>query len=162
MRTRNGYDGETPDSQAQAGRRLAARRGALWRPAESDLPLQFVRRAVRAAEPQESAVAIVVGVRSRSARSARAHVEKVDLQVSAFNVEGKLFGSTRTARRCHHARGRVRALPSTKCSRGSISNQAGINCASPPTSAASQRAAACTTTDVPDFWAAPVSLSALS
>jgi VWFA-related protein len=94
VRTRNGYETAKPD----VARRLAesplgaALAGVLPKP---DLPLRLSAVPVPLPNRRESAVAIAVGVRQPIREGGVRHVEKVDLQVSAFNVEGKPFGSKR-------------------------------------------------------------------
>jgi VWFA-related protein len=95
VRTRNGYQAERPD---------AARRAALTSPLgsamsgilpKSDLPLRMA--AIPLAQPgrRELAVALVVGIRQPIREMATRNVEKVDLQIRAFNVEGRPFASKR-------------------------------------------------------------------
>ena len=94
VRTRNGYETAKPE----VARRLAesplgaALAGVLPKP---DLPLRLAAVPVPLPDRRESAVAIAVGVRQPIREGGLRHVEKVDLQVRAFNVEGKAFGSKR-------------------------------------------------------------------
>jgi VWFA-related protein len=94
VRTRNGYE----TAKADATRRAAASplgtalAGVL---PKADLPLQLSAVPVQLPGKRESAVAIVLGVRQPIREVGERHVEKVDLQVSAFNVDGRSFGSTR-------------------------------------------------------------------
>jgi VWFA-related protein len=94
VRTRNGYETAKPE----VARRLAesplgaALAGVLPKP---DLPLRLSAVPVPLPGRRESAVAVAVGVRQPIREGGLRHVEKVDLQVSAFNVEGKPFGSKR-------------------------------------------------------------------
>lgn len=94
VRTRNGYETAKPE----VARRLAesplgaALAGVLPR---SDLPLRLSAVPVPLPNRRESAVAIAVAVLQPIREGGERHVEKVDLQVSAFNVEGKPFGSKR-------------------------------------------------------------------
>jgi VWFA-related protein len=97
VRTRNGYQAAKADATREKTAPAAspigmALAGVLPR---SDLPLQM--SAVPFAVPgrRESAVVIVVGVRQPIRQASGRTVERVDLQVSAFNVDGKAFGSTR-------------------------------------------------------------------
>jgi hypothetical protein len=62
---------------------------------KSDLPLQIA--AVPLVQPgrRESAVALIVGIRQPIREMSTRNVEKVDLQVRAFDVEGRPFGSKR-------------------------------------------------------------------
>jgi VWFA-related protein len=94
VRTRNGYETAKPET----ARRLAdsplgaALAGVL---PKADLPLQLSAVPVPLPNRRESAVAIAVSVRQPIREGGERHVEKVDLQVSAFNVDGKAFGSKR-------------------------------------------------------------------
>jgi VWFA-related protein len=94
VRTRNGYETAKPET----ARRLAesplgaALAGVL---PKADLPLQLSAVPVPLPTRRESAVAIAVSVRQPIREGGERHVEKVDLQVSAFNVDGKPFGSKR-------------------------------------------------------------------
>jgi VWFA-related protein len=94
VRTRNGYETAKPE----VARRLAesplgaALSGVL---PKADLPLLLSAVPVALPNRRESAVAIAVGVRQPIREGGARHVEKVDLLVSAFNVDGKAFGSKR-------------------------------------------------------------------
>jgi VWFA-related protein len=94
VRTRNGYETAKPE----VARRLAesplgaALAGVL---PKADLPLLLSAVPVALPNRRESAVAIAVGVRQPIREGGARHVEKVDLLVSAFNVDGKAFGSKR-------------------------------------------------------------------
>ena len=96
VRTRNGYQSEKP---AEARRRAAALAAAPLGAAlagilpKSDLPLQMTAVAIPQPGRRESPVAVIVGVRQPIRQAAERVVERVDLQVSAFDVAGKPFGS---------------------------------------------------------------------
>jgi VWFA-related protein len=98
VRTRSGYQPEKPADAARRKAELAkqplgaALSGVL---PKSDLPLTMTAVPVPLPGRKESAVAIVVGVRQPIRVNAARTIEKVDLQVSAFNTDGKAFGSRR-------------------------------------------------------------------
>ena len=94
VRTRNGYETAKADATRRAAESPlgAALAGIL---PKTDLPLLLSAVPIPLPNKRESAVAIVVGVRQPIRDTTTRHVEKVDLQVSAFNVEGKSFGSKR-------------------------------------------------------------------
>ena len=98
VRTRSGYQPEKPADTARRKADLAkaplgaALAGLL---PKSDLPLTMTAVPVPLLNRNESDVAIVVGVRQPIRPSAARTIEKVDLQVSAFNADGKSFGSRR-------------------------------------------------------------------
>ena len=98
VRTRNGY---RPEKPRDAERRRAAMAkdplgvalsGVVPR---SGLPLQVSVAAFPRAPRSESTVAIVLGVRQPIRPSDARTIERVDLQVSAYNVDGRFFGSKR-------------------------------------------------------------------
>ena len=97
VRTRSGYTAERA-SDAKRKETLAksplgtALSGVL---PKSDLPLQMMAMPVPLAGRSESAVAIVVAVRQPLRPNLERHVERVDLQVSAYNVDGRHYGSKR-------------------------------------------------------------------
>ena len=94
VRTRNGYETAKPEVARRAAESPlgAALAGVL---PKADLPLQMSAVPLALPDKRESAVAIIVGVRQPIREAGVRHVEKVDLQVSAFNVEGRSFGSKR-------------------------------------------------------------------
>ena len=94
---------------------------------------------------RESAVAIVVGVRQPIRPNQERHVERVDLQVSAYNVEGRQFGSKRLTANVAFRAGASGLGAYEVLSRLDL-RPGRISCASPPTSALFQPAAASTTT----------------
>ncbi len=98
VRTRNGY-------RAEKASDVARRKAALETSAasvalagilpKSDLPLQVTAVPFAIPGKKESAVAVTVGIRQPIRQNAERAVERVDLLVSAFGVEGKAFGSKR-------------------------------------------------------------------
>lgn len=94
VRARNGYETAKPEVAKRAAESPlgAALSGILPKP---NLPLRLSALALAQPGRRESTVAIIVGVRQPIRDGGARHVEKVDLQVSAFNVEGKAFGTNR-------------------------------------------------------------------
>jgi VWFA-related protein len=98
VRTRSGYRAERGDSDARRQAELAksplgaALAGVL---PKSDLPLQATAAAFPLPGGRQSAVAIVVAVRQPLRPNEQRHIEKVDLQVSAYDVDGRHHGSKR-------------------------------------------------------------------
>jgi VWFA-related protein len=98
VRARNGYRTERERDAARLRAAIAktplavALSGVL---PKSDLPLDVSAVAVPLPGKRESAVSIVVGVRQPIRANADRTVERVDLQVSAFNTDGRAFGSVR-------------------------------------------------------------------
>ena len=98
VRTRNGYrperarDAERRKAQLAKEPLGAALAGVVPR---SGIPLQVTAAVFPRASKNESTVAIVLGVRQPIRPSAARTIEKVDLQVSAYNVDGKFFGARR-------------------------------------------------------------------
>jgi VWFA-related protein len=97
VRTRSGYQADKPDAAKRKAALAASPLGVALSGVlpKSDLPLRLAAVPLALPGRRESAVAIVVGVRQPIRQMADRNVEKVDLQVSAFNVEGRSFGSTR-------------------------------------------------------------------
>jgi VWFA-related protein len=98
VRTRNGYEAEKAGDIAKRRAALAqspagvAVAGILPR---SDLPMQVTAVPFAIPGRKESAVAVTVGIRQPIRQNHARAVERVDLLVSAFGVEGKAFGSRR-------------------------------------------------------------------
>jgi VWFA-related protein len=98
VRTRNGYEAEKSADIAKRKAALAqspagvALSGILPR---SGLPMQVTAVPFAIPGKKESAVAITVGIRQPIRHNAARALERVDLLVSAFGVEGKAFGSKR-------------------------------------------------------------------
>ena len=95
VRTRTGYEADQPDAARRAA--LASPLGAAMSGIlpKSDLPLRM--SAVPLVQPgrRESAVALIVGIRQPIREMPTRNIERVDLQVRAFDVEGRPFGSKR-------------------------------------------------------------------
>jgi VWFA-related protein len=98
VRTRNSYkadrekDARTRQQAAADSPLRVALAGLL---PKSDLPLHMVAAPFAVPGKKEAAVTMVVGIRQPIRRSDARVVEKVDLQVSAFAVEGKHITSKR-------------------------------------------------------------------
>jgi VWFA-related protein len=98
VRTRSGYQPEKPEDTARRKAELAraplgaALAGIL---PKSDVPLQASAIPLARSGRRESAVAIVVGIRQPIRPSAAPVTERVDVEVSAFNTDGKRLGSKR-------------------------------------------------------------------
>jgi VWFA-related protein len=98
VRARNGYRTERERDAARRRAAIAktpldvALSGVL---PKSDLPLDVTAVAVPLPGRRESAVSIVVGVRQPVRATAERTTERVDLRVSAFNTDGRAFGSVR-------------------------------------------------------------------
>jgi len=96
VRTRSGFQSEKP---AELKKRTAALAASPLGAAlsgilpKSDLPLQMSAVAIPQAGRKESAVAVIVGVRQPIREAAGRVVERVDLQITAFDVNGKSYGS---------------------------------------------------------------------
>jgi VWFA-related protein len=98
VRTRSGYEPEKPQDVARRKAELAkaplgaALAGIL---PKSDVALQATAVPLALPGRRESAVAIVVGIRQPIRAGGAPTTEKVDFQVSAFNTDGRRFGSKR-------------------------------------------------------------------
>ncbi|MDQ3418176.1 MAG: VWA domain-containing protein [Acidobacteriota bacterium] len=98
VRARSGYEPEKPRDAVRRRAEIAkaplgaALAGIL---PKSDLSLDATALAVPVPGKKESAVAISVRVRQPIRAGDQRRVERVDLQVSAFDTEGKHFGSSR-------------------------------------------------------------------
>lgn len=98
VRTRTGYQAEkASDLRRRQAAIAASPLGAALAGVlpKSDLPLRISTVAVALPGRRESAVGVAVGVRQPIRETSGRAVERVDLQVSAFGVEGKPFGSRR-------------------------------------------------------------------
>ena len=95
VRTRNGYQADRPDDARRAA--LATPLGAALSGIlpKSDLPLRMSAIPLALPGRRESAVALTVGIRQPIREMSARSVEKVDVQVRAFDVEGRPFGSKR-------------------------------------------------------------------
>ena len=96
-RTRSGYTAERADDAKRKATLAKSPLGAALSGVlpKSDLPLQAMAVPIPLAGRSESAVAIVVAVRQPLRPNQERHVERVDLQVSAYNVDGRHYGSKR-------------------------------------------------------------------
>ena len=98
VRTRSGYRAETPKEAARRKAEVAASplgvalSGLL---PKSDLPLQMTAVPIAVPGKREAGVAIAVGLQQPLRDASKGAVERVDLQVSAFDVEGRHKGSSR-------------------------------------------------------------------
>jgi hypothetical protein len=97
VRTRSGYTAERADEAKRKATLAASPLGTALSGVlpKSDLPLQVTAVPVPLPGRSESAVAIVVAVRQPLRPNQERHVERVDLQVSAYNVDGRHYGSKR-------------------------------------------------------------------
>ena len=95
VRTRNGYQADKPDAARKKALLAASPLGAALSGLlpKSDLPLEVSAVPFALPGSRESAVLIVLGVRQPIRAGAGATKERVDVQVSAFNTDGKAFGS---------------------------------------------------------------------
>jgi len=97
VRTRNGYEADRASDVSKRNAALAASplgaalSGVL---PKTDLPMRVSAIAIPDGLRGESSVAIILGVR-QPIRDTSGRNVRVDLQVSAFNLEGKPFGSQR-------------------------------------------------------------------
>jgi VWFA-related protein len=95
VRTRRGYRRESPkelEKRKRASPVATALAGLL---PKSDLPLQMVAMPVAIPGKKEAAVTMSIGVRQPTQNPSQRIVERVDMQVTAFNTDGKTFGSKR-------------------------------------------------------------------
>lgn len=98
IRTRSGYQGEKARDAEKRRAELArsplgaALSGLVPR---SGIPLELHTAVFPRATKKEAAVALVLGVRQPIRPNTERTIEKVDLQVSAFNVDGKTIASKR-------------------------------------------------------------------
>lgn len=95
VRTRRGYWRESAkelEKRKRATPEAAALAGLL---PKGDLPMQMVAMPLAIPGRKESAVTMVINVRQPIADPSRRTIERVDLQVVAFNTDGKAFGATR-------------------------------------------------------------------
>jgi VWFA-related protein len=95
VRTRSGYEADRPDAvkrAAQASPLGTALAGIL---PKSDLPIRMSAIPLALAGRREAAVALIVGIRQPIREMSTRNIEKVDLQVRAFDVDGRPFASKR-------------------------------------------------------------------
>ncbi len=97
VRTRSGYESARPDAAKRAAVAAAQPLGVALSGVlpKSDLPLHVSAVPFAVPGKREAAVAIVVGIRQPIRTSEARVIEKVDLQIAAYNTEGKAFGATR-------------------------------------------------------------------
>jgi hypothetical protein len=163
VRTRSGYEADKPDAAKRRTALAASPLGVALSGVlpKSDLPLQLAAAPFAVAGKREAAVALVVGVRQPIRPNEARAIEKVDLQVSAFNVEGKLFGSTRlradvTVRAGATGLAEYEVLSRLDLKPGRYQLRVAANVGSLSTSGSLYY-----DVDVPDFSSSPVSLSGL-
>jgi VWFA-related protein len=163
VRTRNGYLADKPDAARKKAQLAASPLGAALAGLlpKSDLPLEV--SAVPFALPggRESAVLIVLGVRQPIRAGAETTKERVDVQVSAFNTDGKAFGSTGlradiTLRPDATGLAEYEVLSRLDLKPGRYQLRIAANAGSLSTSGSLYH-----DVDVPNFSSAPVSLSGL-
>lgn len=98
VRTRSGYDAPRADSPDRPRPAASPLRKALASVVpKSDLPMQLTAApfaATTAANKLGAVVAVVVGLKQPIRQAAERSVENVDLQVSAFDADGRSFGNT--------------------------------------------------------------------
>jgi VWFA-related protein len=96
VRTRSGYTAPDEDDPQAAARRAsplgASVAGVL---PKSDLPLLVTAAPFAVRGQRNAAVAVTVGVKQPIRQTGTRTIQKVDLQVSAFNTDGKAFGTTK-------------------------------------------------------------------
>ena len=98
VRTRSGYVAEKPDVVAKrkdaAAKEplIAALSGIL---PKGDVPMSLTAVPFAVPGKKEAAVAVMLGVRQPIRETGQRTVEHVDLQVGAYNTDGKSFGGTR-------------------------------------------------------------------
>jgi VWFA-related protein len=94
VRTRSGYTAPDEDDPQVAARRaspLGASVAGLL--PKSDLPLLVTAAPFAVRGQRNAAVAVAVGVKQPVRQTGTRTIQKVDLQVSAFNTDGKAFGT---------------------------------------------------------------------
>ena len=164
VRTRKEYQAERASDIARRKAALAtspagvALSGIL---PKSDLPLQITAMPFAIPGKKESAVAIAVGVRQPIRQNAGRNVERVDLLVSAFGVEGKPAGSKRltadvTLRAGASGLAEYEVLLRIDLKPGRYQLRIGANVGS-----LSTQGSVYYDVDVPDFSSPPLSMSAL-
>ncbi len=97
IKTRSGYVPEKPDAIAKRKAQLAeqplgaALAGVL---PKGDLPMRLTAAPFAIPGKKESSVLVMLGVTQPVRETGVRTVEKVDLQVRAYNTDGKMFGAT--------------------------------------------------------------------
>ena len=164
VRTRNGYQAEKATDIAKRKEALVDSPAGLALTGilpKSDLPLQVTAVPFALPGKKESAVAVTVGVRQPIRRNAERTVERVDLLVSAFGVEGNAFGSRRltanvTLRAGASGLAEYEVLSRIDLKPGRYQLRIGASVGS-----LSTQGSVYYDVDVPDFTSAPVSMSGL-
>ena len=97
VRTRSGYVADRPNDAKRKAELEAAPLGAALAGVlpKSDLPMQLSAAPFAIPGKKEAAVAVMLGVKQPIRETGARTIEKVDLVVSAYNTDGKAFGSTR-------------------------------------------------------------------
>ena len=164
VRTRSGYEAERASTLAKRKAELEASplgvalAGVL---PKSDLPIQMSAAPLPLSGKREAAVAVVVGVRQPIRQGQARTVEKVDVQISAFNTDGRAFGSKRysadvTIRAGASGLAEYEVLSRLDLKPGRYQLRVAANVGSLSTSGSLYY-----DVDVPDFSATPVSLSGI-
>lgn len=164
VRTRSGYEADKTSAAAKRKADLeasplgAALAGVL---PKSDLPLQMSAAALPLPGKREAAVAVVVGIRQPVRQAQGRTIEKVDVQVSAYDVDGRAFGSKRyradvTIRAGASGLAEYEVLSRLDLKPGRYQLRVAANVGSLSTSGSLYY-----DVDVPDFSAAPIALSGL-
>jgi len=96
VRTRSGYTAPDEDDPQAAARRASPLRASVAGVLpKSDLPLLVTAAPFAVPGQRSAAVAVAVGVKQPVRQTGMRTIQKVDLQVSAFNTDGKAFGTTK-------------------------------------------------------------------
>ena len=163
VRTRSGYVADRPNEAKKKAELEASPLGAALAGVlpKADLPMQLSAVPFAIPGKKEAAVAVMLGVKQPIRETGARTIEKVDLVVSAFNVEGKAFGSTRlradvTIRADAKGLAEYEVLSRIDLKPGRYQLRAAANVGSLSTSGSLYF-----DVDVPDFNDAPVSLSGL-
>jgi hypothetical protein len=162
VRTRSGYDAPREQStdrpRAAPSPLMRALAGVV---PKSDLPMQVTAAPFAVAGKPDAAVAIAVGFRQPIRQAGERFVESVDLQISAFDADGRSFGNSRS-----RADVTIRAGASGPAEY-EVFGQIALKPGRYQLRIAADVASLATTgsvyfdVDVPDFAKAPVSLSGL-
>jgi len=162
VRTRSGYDAPR-DAPVDRPKPLAspltkAMAGVV---PKSDLPMQITAAPFAIPGKPESAVALVVGIRQPIRQSSERFIENVDLQITAYNADGRSFGNSRsradvTIRAGSSGAAEYEVFGQINLKPGRYQLRVAANVGSLDTSGSIYF-----DVDVPDFSAVPVSLSGL-
>jgi VWFA-related protein len=162
VRTRSGYDAPREDPEGSVrptpspvGTAIA---GVL---PVSDLPMQVTAAPFGVAGQADASVAIVVGFRQPIRQSPERVIENVDLQVTAFNADGRSFGTIRqradvTVRSGAEGHAEYEVFTTIALKPGRYQLRVAANVGSLATAGS-----VFYDLDVPDFQALPVSFSGL-